>query len=111
MNAKTKILKLVEQFPDVVTFDEAVAKFASLCEELPEAARKISARASKEEMPAFTLSREQIAEVMDRLPDKLTYERAFDEASYRLFILFRIEMGLEEASKGGGIISLTSQAV
>lgn len=101
MTAKVEILDLIQGFPDVPTFDEAISRLWTLYEQ-PKLDRPGRAETGAPGA-SFVLKKDQILELMQRLPDQLTDHEAIDEAAYRLYVLFMIELGLEESRNGEGI--------
>ena len=102
MTAKADIIELVRKFPDAVTFDDAVARLRKLYPEQRGPCLWWREQTAPPK-PGFTLKKAQILDVMRHLPDQLSRKEAIDEAAYQLYVVFKIEIGLEEARNGQGI--------
>jgi predicted transcriptional regulator len=102
MTTKATILESVQGFPDALTFDDAVRRLGKLYGFQPEPAR-IGREKSTAPGATFVLKKDQILDMMQRLPDHLTGYAAVNEAAYRLDLLFHVEMGLEDAKNGKGV--------
>jgi hypothetical protein len=99
MTAKQDILDLVQEFPDIFTFDEAIVRLSKLYTvplsvELKEHGKKATPGA------VFPLKKAQIIESFQRLPDELPHDKTIDEAVDWLYVILKVEIGLEEIKSG-----------
>ncbi len=102
MTAKEDILNLIQGFPDHFTFDEAVVRLSKLYTvplnlEHPKHGRKATPGAT------FPLKKAQVIESFQRLPGGLPHDETIDEAVDWLYVILKVEIGLEELDNGEGI--------
>ena len=101
MTGKMDILDLMQELPDELTFDEVVRRLAELYAVPP---KLLSPERSGNLTwgAKFALKKSRVHEALQLLPDQLSGDDAIDDAIDRLYVVFRIELGLTEADEGKG---------
>ena len=102
MTAKQKILDLIQGFPDIFTFDEAIVGLSKLYT-IPLSVEQKRHGNKTTPGAVFPLDKGQVIESFQRLADGLPYDETIDEALYWLYVIFEIEQGLDEINRGEGI--------
>jgi hypothetical protein len=99
MTAKQDILDLIQGFPDIFTFDEAIVGLSKLYTAPLSVEQK---RHGNKTTPGavFPLKKGQVIQSFQLLADGLPYDETIDEAMDWLHMMLKVEIGLDEIERG-----------
>ena len=99
MTAKQDILDLLQELPDHFTFDEAVVRLSKLYT-VPLNVKHPKHGGKATPGATFLLKKAQVIESFQRLPNGLPHDETIDEAVDWLYVILKVEIGLEEIERG-----------
>lgn len=99
MTAKEDILELLQELPDHFTFDEAVVRLSKLYT-VPLSVESEEHGEKATPGSVFPLKKAQVIESLKRLPGGLPHDETIDEAMDWLYVILKVEIGLDEMERG-----------
>ena len=99
MTAKQNILDLIQGLPDTFTFDEAIVRLSKLYT-VPLSVEQQKHGNKTAPGATFPLKKVQVIESFQRLPDGLPHDETISEAIDWLYVILKVEVGLDEIERG-----------
>lgn len=118
MTAKEEILALIEILPDAPTYADAfdllrplynlevapiIAQYGNPPRPLGHWRRAITGQMEVEEQKQVRTTKSDLVHLMEQLPSNASVPETVDEAVYKLFLSYRIDLGEKQIAEGMGI--------
>jgi len=118
MTAKEEILDLLESLPDAPTYADAfdclrplynrevapiISQYGNPPRPLGHWRRAITGRVEVEEQKQVRTTKSDLVHLMEHLPSIASVPETVDEAMYKLFLSYRIDLGEKQIVEGMGI--------
>ena len=118
MTAKDEILELMEGLPDVPTYADAfeqlrplyyrevapiIAQYGNPPRPLGHWRRAITGQVEAEEQKQIRTIKSDLVHLMEHPPSNASVPETVDEAMYKLFLSYRIDIGEKQIAEGMGI--------